>query len=60
MSHEFSPRRTGEATVADNVRFHDDKSTFTGVHTSGKSQRADGSVDAKHVANFAFLRILRF
>eukprot|EP00903_Cladosiphon_okamuranus_P014895 g13793.t1 len=26
---------TGEATVADNVRFHDDKSTFTGVHTSG-------------------------
>lgn len=28
--------RTGEATVADNVRFHDDKSTFTGVHNSGE------------------------
>ncbi|CAM9978027.1 unnamed protein product, partial [Ectocarpus sp. 12 AP-2014] len=33
---------TGAATVADNVRFHDDKSTFTGVHNNGGPTNIDG------------------
>ncbi|CAM9657725.1 unnamed protein product [Scytosiphon promiscuus] len=32
---------TGAATVADDVRFHDDKSTFTGVHNSGGPTNID-------------------
>lgn len=47
------PRPSGDATAPDYVRFHDDKTTYTGVHKAGGPTTVDGRKELRELCDRA-------